>query len=496
MESLESNSPEVKGARLLVVDDNEANCDMLSRRLRRRGYEVDIALSGPEALEKLEKAEYEAVLLDVMMPGMSGLEVLEHLRKTYSKAELPVLMATARSESRDVVQALRLGANDYVTKPLDFPMVMARLESQVAIRREMMALKGQHAIIHAGDGLPEGFMLDGRYLVGKPVGEGGFAVVYRAEQKSTGQEVAIKVLRSSRILREDGSPSTELERFHREVRVIAEVQHPALVRLIDSGTVSVDAPEGSVARERVREMAETIDSRGMVETNRSGPSPDSSEPQDKTLQLPFLVMEFLRGETLGERLDRGKLSLSETLEVMLPILGGVHALHSSGIVHRDLKPSNVFLHQHTVDDTSILEPKIVDFGIAKLVRDDIESLTAASSFLGTPRYMSPEQAVGSDAVGAASDQYSLGVILYECLSGQGAYQSKGYAHLVFKVSEADFTPLDRVSEVPSEVVDVVHRALALEPEQRYEDLCAFARALLEVAGDEALTARWASHFGL
>jgi adenylate cyclase len=122
--------------RILVVDDNEMNRDMLSRRLAAKGYPVAVAEDGHVALRLVEEQEFEAVLLDVMMPGLSGFEVLTRLRTTYSRSDLPVIMATARDQSEDVVEALRLGANDYVTKPLDFAVVLARLESQLALKRQ------------------------------------------------------------------------------------------------------------------------------------------------------------------------------------------------------------------------------------------------------------------------------------------------------------------------------------------------------------------------
>jgi class 3 adenylate cyclase len=128
-------------ATLLVVDDNEENRDMLSRRLARRGYTVEIAESGARALEMLGEADVDLVLLDIDMPGMSGLEVLKALRATTTRADLPVIMATARDQGEDIVQALNLGANDYVTKPLDFPVVIARVESQLSLKRAMEEIR-------------------------------------------------------------------------------------------------------------------------------------------------------------------------------------------------------------------------------------------------------------------------------------------------------------------------------------------------------------------
>ena len=120
---------------LLVVDDDAMNRDMLSRRLARHGYTVAVAEDGEQALKMIEGQTFDLVLLDIMMPGVSGLQVLEILRQRHSMADLPVIMATAKDESSDIVEALKLGANDYVTKPLDFPVVLARTESQLALKQ-------------------------------------------------------------------------------------------------------------------------------------------------------------------------------------------------------------------------------------------------------------------------------------------------------------------------------------------------------------------------
>ncbi len=137
-------------AHLLVVDDNENNRDMLSRRLRRQGFVVDVAEGGREALAKIEGSQIELVLLDVMMPGMSGIEVLKEIRITRSIEELPVIMATARSDSQDIIEALELKANDYVVKPIDFPVLLARVRTQLSLRR-MAELKNDFLRIASHD---------------------------------------------------------------------------------------------------------------------------------------------------------------------------------------------------------------------------------------------------------------------------------------------------------------------------------------------------------
>src|SRR5437588_5268563 len=126
---------------LLVVDDNEMNRDMLSRRLQRQGYDVSVAHDGSRALELIRDQRFDLVLLDVMMPGLNGLEVLKILREAHSATDLPIIMATARGDSADIVQALRLGANDYVTKPLDFPVVLARVQTHLAMKRAAEQVK-------------------------------------------------------------------------------------------------------------------------------------------------------------------------------------------------------------------------------------------------------------------------------------------------------------------------------------------------------------------
>jgi diguanylate cyclase (GGDEF)-like protein/PAS domain S-box-containing protein len=143
---------------LLVVDDNELNRDVLSRRLGAKGYAVTVAADGPEALAAVAAAGYDLVLLDVEMPVMSGLEVLGRLRETYTQTQLPVIMVTARTEGADVVEAFRLGANDYVTKPIDFPVALARIGTHLAHKRAVEDLRDSEeryalAMRGANDGL-------------------------------------------------------------------------------------------------------------------------------------------------------------------------------------------------------------------------------------------------------------------------------------------------------------------------------------------------------
>src|SRR5215831_19886663 len=120
---------------ILIVDDEELNSEGLARRLQRHGHAVTVVKSGREAIELLGQRRFDLVLLDIMMPGMNGLDVLKFLRRVDSLLDLPIIMVTAKGESEDIVEALELGANDYVTKPLDLPVVLARIRTQLALQR-------------------------------------------------------------------------------------------------------------------------------------------------------------------------------------------------------------------------------------------------------------------------------------------------------------------------------------------------------------------------
>lgn len=140
--SPESTSAETNGkGRILVVDDNPMNVDLLSRRLTRKGFQVETALDGQTALDRIEAEEFGLILLDIMMPGMDGYEVLERIRADKGAHELPVIMATARTETEDIIKALKLGANDYVTKPIDFPVVLARVETHITVKQSVDQIK-------------------------------------------------------------------------------------------------------------------------------------------------------------------------------------------------------------------------------------------------------------------------------------------------------------------------------------------------------------------
>src|SRR5438105_1237915 len=210
---------------ILVVDDHPDNRELMMRRLEREGFRAVGAESGREALARVKEGALSLVLLDVMMPEMSGLQVLQAVREAFTPAQLPVIMVTARTQSEDVVEALGQGANDYVTKPIDFPVALARIQAQLRIRQP----PPDDEVANPRD-LRPGLLLDGRYRMEARIGSGNFGTVYRARHLELDHAVALKVLQTSAVADLDAVP-----RFRRAGVTACRVRHPHAVSVLDFG---------------------------------------------------------------------------------------------------------------------------------------------------------------------------------------------------------------------------------------------------------------------
>ncbi|MEY2934323.1 MAG: Serine/threonine-protein kinase PrkC, partial [Pseudomonadota bacterium] len=208
---------------------------------------------------------------------------------------------------------------------------------------------------------------------------------------------------------------------------------------------------------------------------------------DVHAEVPFLVMELLEGEDLARHCGRqGPLSVQHTADVLVPVVAAVSAAHAHGIVHRDLKPSNVFLATRA----SGITPKVLDFGIAKAsLAEPSEALTASGVLLGTPHYMSPEQAHGGMPVDVRSDQYSLGVLLYECVTGRQPLQGVGLLALIAQLLQGAFPrPRTLAPQLPLAFEQLILRSMALSPDERFASAAALGAALLPFASAEVQSA--------
>ena len=273
-----------------------------------------------------------------------------------------------------------------------------------------------------------GTVLADKYRLDALLGEGGMGTVYRATHLLLKAPVAIKV-----IDREVSSGDVALARFMREAQAAASLRSPHVVQVLDYGSA-----EGS----------------------------------------PFMVMELLEGENLAQRLDRvGRLTPGETYRVMSHVARAVAKAHEAGIVHRDLKPDNVFLVHNEGDELA----KVLDFGVAKAEATALGggSHTRTGSLLGTPYYMSPEQAQGNKEVDHRSDLWALGVIAFECLTGRRPFFSDGLGDIVLQICVRDIPRPSSVGEVPAGFDDWFLRAMGREPGERFQSARELSERLRE-----------------
>jgi eukaryotic-like serine/threonine-protein kinase len=265
----------------------------------------------------------------------------------------------------------------------------------------------------------------GRYKLTSYLGSGGMGDVYGALHTGLQKRVALKLLKTS--LRADGEA---VKRFLREGECAARVRHPNVVDVSDLGT-----------------------ERG----------------------VPYLVMELLEGETLAKRLARaGKLQVTAAIDIMLPVLDALAAVHDAGVLHRDVKPANILLAERPGGS---MQPKLVDFGVARFSDDPALEERA----LGTPHYMSPEQARG-EPLDARSDQYAVASVLYELLTGITPFTAESPESVLKLVARGEFPSLiDAAPLLPDALDAVITRAGAARPADRYPSMDALSEALLPFA---------------
>ncbi|MFI5837664.1 serine/threonine-protein kinase [Micromonospora sp. NPDC051300] len=263
-------------------------------------------------------------------------------------------------------------------------------------------------------------VLSGRYRLDDRVATGGMGDVWRAKDLVLGRQVAVKVLLPALVNDPDF-----IARFRSEARIMASLRHPGVVQVFDCG--EDELPDGSRA--------------------------------------DYLVMEFVDGEPLSRRIeDAGQLEVAETMSIVAQVAQALHGAHGRGIVHRDVKPSNLLVQ----DDGTVV---LVDFGVARST--NVTSITSTNAVPGTALYMAPEQAAGRPVSGA-TDVYALGAVAYCCLTGSPPFT--GDNPLQVAVRHLDDEPPELPAEIPAPVRELVARALAKDPADRYPSAAAMADA--------------------
>jgi serine/threonine protein kinase len=275
-------------------------------------------------------------------------------------------------------------------------------------------------------GFVNGAIFAERFRIETLLGVGAMGKVFRAVDMQTNQIVAIKVLHADKARKEQ-----VLQRFRREASILGEVDHPGIVRVIDSGT----APDGT----------------------------------------DFLVMELLEGGTLRDRLrERGPMSALELVPVIIAVADALGAAHHKGVVHRDLKPDNIFL-------TKQGGVKVVDFGLSMLDTD--KRMTKTGVMLGTPRYMAPEQIRSAKDVDPRVDVYALAICVHEALTGGSPFPAEDAGQLLGCVIEGRIHRIeDQRADLPAGVGDVIRRGMNKDRGQRFATIGAFAEAYARACG--------------
>ena len=268
----------------------------------------------------------------------------------------------------------------------------------------------------------------GSYKLGAQLGRGGMGTVYHGYQKSIDRSVAVKVMAP-----ELGQDERFSARFLAEARTLNQLTHASILPLYEFGTAN---------------------------------------------DMPYIVMPLMPNGTLGDRLGKGPLALGEVVRLLTPIAAALDYGHGQGVLHRDVKPSNILFDQHDA-------PLLADFGIAKALEDPTGLTT--TGVLGTPDYLSPEQARGEPLV-VQSDQYSLGVVVYQCLTGKPLFKATTPLGVMYKHASEPAPRLRGARpDLPEAVEAVVQRSLAKNPKERYQTASEFITALATEARGNATT---------
>lgn len=278
-----------------------------------------------------------------------------------------------------------------------------------------------------------GMMIGDTYRLNAQIGAGGMGEVWLAEHtRLPGLQVAVKFLFGGKVKGDDFS------RFQREAYIMASLHHPHITKVIDLNVL-----------------------------------PD---------ETPYIVLEYLKGEPLSDRLERGGLDAQEVCHIIAQVGSALQATHSKEIIHRDLKPDNIFLCE--TPDGDLPHVKVLDFGVSKVRSLEKKITVQEQGFLGTPQYMSPEQAMGNADVDQAADQFSLGIITYEMLSGYLPFGGEQLIQIVTSIIQSEPIPLrELVPLISADVEHVVHRALSKQKEHRFPSCNAYVSAFVQAMMD-------------
>lgn len=365
LDTLVDNRDEERRFGVLVVDDEEHLALMFRDALLERGYACDAVFSPLDARERLSKGNYAILVSDINMPNMTGIRLMEE--SLASNPALKTIFVTGVSDVETAVLAMKKGASHFVRKPFELHVLCKKVD---AIARALSRTDRQHPIAFEEPDTHHCPDLPG-YQILKPIGVGAMGSVFQARQVTLNRNVAVKVIRPSAFKSDDA-----LRRFETEARAAAKMNHPNIIQVYD-----------------------------LLRFGR----------------FVYIVMEYFVSKSLQQVVvETGPMPCDKALWVVLQVTRALIHSSSQGIIHRDVKPSNILIGKGWT-------AKLADFGLAKettLVGKEANngSGTRVGSVVGTPAYLSPEQASAAPDVDVRSDIYSLGLCLYFMLEGHDPYK--------------------------------------------------------------------------
>lgn len=396
--------------KVLIIDDHPDYRRLVSHHVSARWPDAVIREYDPLVSGRLPDA-FAGAGNDVVLLGhpCGRGDVLDWLRQFRSRPRFPAIVVLGSGDERQVVAAVRAGADDYVGKPgLTHARLTEAIETAIRNRAEVHGpapgTNGDGGQLDLAAPVPK------NYQPIRRLAHGEIATVYLAREKSTGRELVLKVLHQ--VAETAKGADRILDRFLREYELIARLDHPNVVRIHDFGVADDHA---------------------------------------------YIAMEYCGGGSLKRRITAG-MDRYEAYRLMRDIAGALRVMHGAGILHRDLKPTNVLFR----DDGSLA---LIDFGLAKQAALQAE-VTGAGAIFGTPYYVSPEQGHG-EPVDERGDIYSLGVIFFEMLTGTKPFDGDTAMAVIVKHRQA---PIPRLSAHLLEFQPLVDRMLAKQPEDRFQSV--------------------------
>ncbi|MCB1054986.1 MAG: protein kinase [Acidobacteria bacterium] len=416
-------------ATILVVDDDPAILLVIEAALQKAGHRV-LGYTDPErAAQAAERTAVDAAILDIMMPGRSGYDLLGALRSDPRTQLLPVLFLSSLDSAPERVRGLREGADDYLGKPFDPEELSLRLD-RLLVRSRLVSPRKAAADEGHVDAKPLGpGDLLGRYQILEVIGEGSMGTVFRGWDPRLRRTVALKTVRLD-VTRTTLSRGELISRLLDEAVMGARFSHPNIVAVFDVG----DAPNAA-----------------------------------------FMAMEFVEGMSLeGYLRARQRLPSQEVLHVGYPVAQALAAAHACKVVHHDVKPGNVLLGAGGM-------VKVTDFGLANWAS---ELVRETGRVFGTPEFLAPETLRGK-GYDAASDLFALGAILYRALTGVPAFPGKTISEMVATTLGGEVVPpSDYLVEADPELETLIMALLQRDRDLRPSDASLVARELQSMITSE------------